>query len=105
MIDLLETHWRLTPDEKVAWQRVTDALDEGLVARAVTFLASSSPELPSVSLFMATCRSIAREEPFDRDKWFADQRKMLQKGRAKLTLSRAERRRLYGVRRESHPAR
>ena len=109
VVELLEAHWRLTPDQKVQWTDATQGLDYTVAAEAVTTLASASRETPSIALFHATYESIVKrkqrvEKPSTRAEWFEQQKRTLEEGRAKLAATRPERLRLYGIRQESRQA-
>ena len=93
---LLETHWRLTPDERVAWTQAVSLLNPEIAEEAMNALSSASRSTPSIALFMASYNGIVRSHQraerrtiTNRSDGFEEQREVLRQ--AKLRRERSHR--------------
>ena len=94
LADTLEVYWRLTPDERVAWDQTGKPLNAEVAAEVVVTLASASRTTPSIPLFMATYNGIVRRRQRHesvaykpRSDWFAEQREVLRQARLRREQS------------------
>src|SRR3974390_1917312 len=87
-VELIETYWPLTPDERIIWIEVLKGLDLEVAAKTVVVLANANRQLPSEALFLAAYRGMLRVEPERSEpprggspEWFSQQRAALRRER------------------------
>jgi hypothetical protein len=59
-VEIVDSVWPLTPNERKAWEIALADISEGVVGKAVVAMRDAAKHKPSVSLFLAYCRGLMR---------------------------------------------